>query len=277
MADDDPARRVLTLTTDFGLADPYVAAMKGVILGMSPRVTIVDISHDVQPQQLRQAVYISQSAWPYFPESAVHVVVVDPGVGTERRAVVLETPRGLFVGPDNGVLSAALPDEVLEQAGNGKPVALPAGCRAFAITSRELMREPVSATFHGRDIFAPVAAHLSLGLKPGAVGSALDAIVGLPPLRASRCEDGSLRGEVLHIDRFGNVVTDARAEDAPPGRVAVEVASRVVLGLVRTYADAEGLTALTGSSGYIELAVPGGSAAAVLGAKVGDPVVVRRA
>ncbi len=267
---------IITLTTDFGLADPYVAAMKGVILGLNPRATVVDVSHEVRPQRLLQAVFITQGAWPFFPADAVHVIVVDPGVGTARRAIALATPRGRFVGPDNGVLSAALPDEVRPPADQElAPVALPADYRAFAITNRRFLRELVSATFHGRDVFAPAAAHLSLGVPPGQLGEPVEAVLAFPPLRARCCPDGALRGQVVHIDRFGNVVTDARVEDLPEGAFIVELAGQLVPGPVRTYAEATGLAALVGSSGYVEVALPTASAAEALGGDIGDAVVVR--
>ena len=267
---------IVTLTTDFGLADPYVGVMKGVILGINPGAAIVDISHEVRPQRLLQAVFITQAAWPFFPQGTVHVVVVDPGVGTGRRAVALGTSAGCFLGPDNGVLSAALPDGVRPPFEQGlASVTLPAGCRAFAITNRRYLREPVSATFHGRDVFAPAAAHLSLGVPPEELGEGLETLLAFPPLRAHRCADGSLQAQVVHIDRFGNVVTDARAEDLPEGSFVVELAGRRVVGPVRTYAEAAGLTALVGSSGYLEVALPNGSAAATLGVDIGEGVVVR--
>ncbi|OGO50766.1 MAG: hypothetical protein A2148_03475 [Chloroflexi bacterium RBG_16_68_14] len=270
------ANPVITLTTDFGLADPYVAAMKGVILALNPRAVIVDVSHEVRPQRLLQAAFITQSAWPFFPGDAVHVAVVDPGVGTERRALALVTPRGRFLGPDNGVLSAALPDEARPPPDQGLAlVPLPAGYRAFAITNRRLLREPVSATFHGRDVFAPAAAHLSLGLRPEELGEPVEAMLTFPPLRARRDPDGVLRAQVVHIDRFGNVVTDVRAEDLPEGPFTVELAGQLVPGPVRTYAEATGLAALVGSSGYLEVALPNGSAGEALGVDIGDAVVVR--
>ena len=267
---------LLTLTSDFGLADPYVGAMKGVILGLNPRAIIVDLSHEVRPQRLLQAVYITQAAWPFFPPDAIHVVVVDPGVGTERRAVALVAPGGCFLGPDNGALSAALPDEPRMAAGSGAaPVALPVGCRAFAITNRRYLREPVSATFHGRDVFAPAAAHLSLGVAPERLGEPVRELIALPPLRAQRRPDGTLRAQVVHIDRFGNVVLDARGEDLPEGAFTVELVGHIVPGPVRTYAEATGPAALVGSSGYLEVALPNGSAAAALGVDVGDEAFLR--
>lgn len=268
------ARAIITLTTDFGLADPYVAAMKGVILALNPEATIVDVSHAVRPQRLLQGVYLTQAAWPAFPPEAIHVVVVDPGVGSERRALVLETPRGLFVGPDNGVLSSALPEEARPASGPAL-VEVPAGCRAFSITNRRYLREPVSATFHGRDVFAPAAAHLSLGVPPEELGEPVDSLLAFPPLRARRCPDGALQARVLHIDRFGNVITDVRADDLPDGAFTVELAGRLVPGPVRTYADASGLAALVGSSGYLEIALPNGSAADALHVDIGDAAVLR--
>ncbi len=279
MAAPDIGRRsIITLTSDFGLADPYVAAMKAVILNISPAVTLVDVSHEVRPQRLLQAVFITQGAWPFFPRGAIHMAVVDPGVGTNRRALTLITPEGAFVGPDNGVLSSALPDGARPAASQGRSVVpVPAGCRAFAITNPRFLREPVSATFHGRDVFAPAAAHLSLGVAPEELGEPVETLLAFPPLRAARCPDGSLQGQVVHIDRFGNAVTDACAEDLPEGALVVEVAGRRVPGLVRTYAEASGLAALVGSSGYLEVALPSGNAAEALGVEICDAVLVRAA
>jgi len=270
-------RPLITLTTDFGLSDPYVAAMKGVILGISPDAHVIDISHGVRPQRVLHATFITQSAWPYFPDGALHVAVVDPGVGTDRRALALVTPRGCFVGPDNGALSAALPDGARPRDGdNVAPVPLPGGYRAFTIANPRYLQQPVSATFHGRDVFAPAAAHLSMGLSPHELGEPVDHVLAFPPLRARRRHDGSLEARVIHIDRFGNIVTDARAADLPDGAVAVELAGESVPGLVRTYVGASGLVALVGSSGYLEVAQPDESAANSLAVEIGDPVLVRR-
>ena len=271
--------RIITLTTDFGLADPYVAAVKGAILSVNPQATVVDISHEVAPQRIVQAVYLAGCAWPHFPPGSIHVAVVDPGVGTERRAVIVEGPGGLYVGPDNGVLSAALPEEARSMARGEGPAAipLPQGYRAFLIAEARFLRQPVSDTFHGRDVFAPAAAHLSLGVSPEEFGQRVGSLLALPPIRAEHRADGALVGRVLHVDRFGNLVTDVRAEDLPRGRLLVEIVGQTVGGPARTYAEAEGLTALVGSSGYLEVAEPGGSAAASLGAGVGEAVVVRAA
>ena len=269
-------RAVITLTTDFGLGDPYVAAMKGVILGINPEANVVDVSHSVRPQRVVQAAFITQCAWPFFPDGTVHVAVVDPGVGSGRLALALETPRGCVVGPDNGVLSSALPEEARPPAAAGLArVKLPEGYRAFSITNRRYLLEPVSATFHGRDVFAPAAAHVSMGVAVHELGEEVDSMLALPPLRACRRGDGSLEGSVLHIDRFGNAIMDARADDLPDGPFEVDVAGASVPGPAQTYAGAAGLVALIGSSGYLEVALPNGSAANELAIGIGDPVLVR--
>ncbi len=270
----ESAQPIITLTTDFGLSDAYVGAMKGVLLSINPRASIVDVTHGVRPQQILQAAFLTQAAWPHFPDGAIHVAVVDPGVGTERRAVAIETPHGRFVGPDNGVLSATLPDEARPEAG-AAPVALPVRCRAFEITDARYLRDQVSATFHGRDIFAPAAAHLSLGVPIEDLGERLDRIVALPALRARRMTDGSLAGQVVHIDHFGNVITDIRAGDLPAQEFVVLIGRHRVPGPVPTYASATALCALAGSSGYIEIALPNGNAARELGCAIGDTATLQ--
>ena len=272
------ANPVITLTTDFGLDDPYVAAMKGVILTISPEATIVDISHAVRPQAIEQGAFLLASAWPYFPHGSIHVGVVDPGVGTERRALAVRTPAATFVGPDNGLLSPALPDEAREAAwGHDQPVPvrLPEGYRAVSLTSEAYFRQPVSSTFHGRDIFAPVAAHISLGVALEELGPPVEEVLALAPFRARHQPDGSLRGRVIHIDVFGNLVTDIRCEDLPTEGPTVEVAGRRIVGLSLTYQEDAEIVAVVGSSGYLEIAAPKASAAELLGAALGMPVLVR--
>jgi S-adenosylmethionine hydrolase len=268
---------VITLTSDLGLQDPYVGAMKGVILAINPAAAIVDITHGVRPQAIEQAAFLLGAAWPYFAPGTIHVVVVDPGVGTERRALAMRTPQETFVGPDNGVLSAALPDQVREEASDADGAAevrLPSGHRAVSLSNEAYFRHPVSSTFHGRDIFAPVAAHLSLGAPLEELGPPVESILALPPFRA-RCQaDGSLAGRVIHIDAFGNLVTDVRCADLPPQPI-VEVAGGRIEGVSTTYGEGRGLLAVTGSSGYLEISVADGNAARYLRAELGVPVVVR--
>jgi S-adenosylmethionine hydrolase len=275
---DIMANPIITLTTDFGLEDPYVAAMKGVILTINPEATIVDISHAARAQAIEQGAFLLASAWPYFPRGCIHVGVVDPGVGTERRALTLQTPAATFMGPDNGLLSPALPDEVREAAwGHDQPVLvrLPEGYRAVSLTNEAFFRQPVSSTFHGRDIFAPVAAHISLGVPLEELGPPVEQMLALAPFRARRQPDGSLRGRVIHIDVFGNLVTDVRCEDLPTERPTVEVAGRRIVGLSLAYQEGAEIVAVVGSSGHLEIAAPKANAAELLEAALRMPVLVR--
>jgi S-adenosylmethionine hydrolase len=255
---------IITLTTDFGLSDAYVAAMKGVILGINPEARLVDICHTIRPQNIAQAAFVLSTAYQFFPEKTVHVVVVDPGVGTERKAVILRTPSADFVAPNNGVLSY-----VIEQSAKSM--------EAFTITRPQFWQTPVSPTFHGRDIFAPVAAHLSLGRPPTDFGEKISSLTVLPLLHPHREPDGSLAGHVLHIDSFGNLITTIRDGDLPQDKkkITIEIGNRVIQELSRTYAEASGLLALIGSSGHLEISLKEGNAAAFLNARVGDEVRIR--
>jgi S-adenosylmethionine hydrolase len=269
---------IVTLTTDFGLSDAYVAAMKGVILGINPGVRLVDICHTVKPRNIARAAFILGTAYPFFPGGTVHLVVVDPGVGSKRRSVILKTSSAFFVAPDNGVLSY-----IVEQSSPGSDMGdtdslperqLGSGLEAIAITRSQFWRSPVSPTFHGRDIFAPVAAHLSLGQPPSDFGEPITSLKTLTIARPQRKPDGSLVGNILHSDTFGNLVTSIRCRDVLPvtGTLVTEVGGRIISGLVNTYAEGEGLMALLGSSGYLEVSLRDGSARDLLGADVGDEV-----
>ena len=269
----------IVLTTDFGTSDPYVGVIKGVILTINPQATIVDLTHQIQPQNLQQASFILGTSHRFFPTGATHVVVVDPGVGTDRRALLVETPAARFLAPDNGVLSHVL-EEYLEAppAETGR-VAVPPGCAAYELTNPEYWLHPVSNTFHGRDIFAPVAAHLSLGVAPKELGQPVADLVWLP-LRQSQREARGIRGEVIIADHFGNLITNIPAEWlAKAKEVKVEVKGRIIPRISRTFHDdssqpEEELLALVGSHGYLEIAIRDGSAARSLSAAVGEPVVV---
>ena len=251
---------IIALTTDFGIDDPYVAAMKGVILSINPRVTIVDICHTIEPQNIAQAAFVLSTIYHYFPEGTIHIVVVDPGVGTERRAVLLITPLAFFLAPDNGVLSY-----VIEETP-------PEDLQAITLSNPHFWLFPVSATFHGRDIFAPVAAHLSLGTSPQDFGDQIDTLFTLPMPRPKIGEDGVLSGHILHIDRFGNLITDIRMEDLPKGNLFIDVGGHFIESLSPSYAEGEELLAIIGSSGRLEISLKNGNAAALLRAKVGSPV-----
>jgi len=267
---------IITLTTDFGLTDAYVAAMKGVILDINREVTIIDVCHTIAPQNIAQAAFILSTAHQFFPARTIHVVVVDPGVGTERRAIILRTPRFDFVAPDNGVLSYVIEPFLKERLRPAqRQAALPLELEAVSITRPEFWRSPVSPTFHGRDIFAPVAARLSLGASPEEFGEVIRSITLLPEHRPYQESAGTLVGRIVHIDHFGNLITNFKREDLPEEPFAVEVSNRFISRLSRTYGESEGLLALIGSGGYLEIAVKGGSARDFLGAAVGDDVKIR--
>lgn len=273
----DADRSIVTLCTDFGTADYWVAAMKGVILAINPRAFVVDLTHEIAPQDIEEAAFVAGPAWAEFPPGCIHVCVVDPGVGTRRAGLVVQTGRALFVGPDNGVLSAALPEEARPAGGRARRLPLPLGCRAFHLTNESLFRRPVSDTFHGRDIFAPVAAHLSCGLSPREVGEPAGRMLLLPRWSAEEKADGTLAGRVVHVDRYGNLWTTVRVEQLPAGPFVVGIAGQQAPGPYPSFEAGPELKALVGSTGHLEIALRRGSAAARLGAGRGTPVVVQSA
>jgi len=269
--------RVITLTTDFGWSDGFVGAMKGVILNLNPNATIVDLTHDIAPQNVEQGAFLFAASARYFPADAVHVVVVDPGVGSARRAIAVQAGKTLFVAPDNGVLSFALRDWRLEIR---SPISsLPSPTRAVHLNKPEYWLPRVSNTFHGRDIFAPVAAHLSLGVPLEALGDPIDDWVRLSGHAMPSRAGDQIAGRVVHIDHFGNVVTNIGAEllaGMERARTVVRIGGRVVRGVKATYADAAPgeLVALVSSSWHLEVAMREGNAAQALGASIGDEIVV---
>ena len=273
---------IITLTTDFG-AGEYAASMKGAALTVNPGAVLVDISHDVPPQDVAHGAFVLGACYRSFPKRAIHVAVVDPGVGGSRRPLLLVTPDAAFVGPDNGIFTFVLRDHAGAETLGARCRALfkqmqvdvPPGCRAFELSRREYWRHPVSATFHGRDIFAPVAAHLSLGVEPGAMGGEVYELTALNVPAPAVSENG-VSGVVVHVDRFGNLVTNIPVESLPLGKAVVETGGVAIVGTSRTYSDGDGLMALIGSHGYLEVAESNGSAAARLGAGVGAPVTCWR-
>jgi S-adenosylmethionine hydrolase len=263
------APRIITLTTDFALRDGYVASMKGVILSIVGDVAIVDVSHSVAPQSVDEGAFLLASVWPYFPGSTIHLTVVDPGVGTERRPVAVQTARGTFVGPDNGVFAPALAAIGAIDAGTGTLI----DAEAVELTEESYRRHPTSRTFHGRDIFAPAAAHLAAGTPLGRLGPAIESLktLVLPGFTRRR---GALVGSVTHVDAFGNVITSIPAH-ALPDQPVVRMGEATIEGLSTSYQDRP-LGALIGSTGFLEVAVRNGNAAQYLGVRRGDPVEVRK-
>ena len=253
---------IITLTTDFGFQDHFVAAMKGIILGIAPRAAIVDISHDIPPFEILAGAFVLSEAYRSFPKKTVHVAVVDPGVGTERRPILVEAAGQFFIAPDNGLLSMVYQAEKH---------------RVRAIGNRKYWLKDVSRTFHGRDIFAPSAAHLARGASPASFGKTLHDYVQLSAIHPVRQSRSAWTGAVLHVDRFGNLITNFHIRDYESIRTRpfeITVGLRRVIHLALTFAEGrpEELVAIVGSSGYIEIAVNQGSAAKQLGCGAGAPV-----
>ncbi len=272
---------IITLTTDFGYNDAYVGAMKGAILSINPEAHIVDITHSIEPQNILQAAFILSTAYRYFPKQTVHLAIVDPGVGSERHGIILKTPTAIFVAPDNGILSYVIADlfaideHSLDEPGRElTEVVFKTGLEAAAITDPRFWRHPVSPTFHGRDIFAPVAAGLSLGISLYEFGEKINSLHIFPIPKPYLDSEGNLVGKVLHIDHFGNLITNVRNSDLPGKNVTVDVADYRIQGVSDYYAQKEGLMAIVGSSGYLEIALRDGNACQFLGATVGDKVKV---
>jgi len=263
------SRKVITLLTDFGVQDYFVASMKGVILTINPEAVIVDITHDIPPQDVFKAALTLWACYKYFPPGAIHIVVVDPGVGTERKPLIIQTRNYFFVGPDNGVLSVAAEDDGV--------------VRVFEIDVSKLRgRERVSYTFHGRDIFAPAAAYLSLGVPPEEIGKPIDNYVRLRLEKPKRISDRTFECQIVYIDRFGNVYTSVREEhlrelgqiskvkvELPDGRM-VEMPFCKSYGYVQPGRE----VALINSEGFLELAVNFGNFSEKYGVKVLDKVII---
>ena len=255
--------RVITLITDFGTADTYAGVMKGVILSNNPAVAVVDITHEIAPQDVRGACFALHTAFSWFPKKTIHLVVVDPGVGSERRPLIVETENYFFVGPDNGVFTPIL-----------------AGQQVKAVYEITALPEKASATFHGRDIFAPVAARISRGVKPAQIGAPVSDYIVLDWPQPVPVKAGVAEGEILHSDRFGNLITNFSRthirELTGGGDFYLRCAGRSIKQLVPSYAYAKPgqLCYVFGSTDFLEIAVANGSAAARLKARRGDPVML---
>lgn len=256
---------LITLTTDFGNREGYPAAMKGVIYTIAPEAKIVDITHEIQPQNLYEAAFILEINVFFFPPGTVHIVVVDPGVGTERRPLVGRIGDQYLVAPDNGVITRLL----LRSGREGWPTAF------MHADQPEYWRSGISATFHGRDIFAPLGAHLAAGVPLEALGSLIQDPIRLPLQIPERTPDG-VCGEIIHIDHFGNAISNLRAGDLPRGEnLQVILCGQAIHGLSRTFSDhASGeLLALWDSSGYLMVSEFGGLKQ--IQPQVGEPICVR--
>lgn len=257
--------KLITLITDFGHKDPFVGIMKGVIFSINPNANIIDLSHGIAPQDLTAGALMLRYSAPFFPHGTIHVAVVDPGVGTERRPLLIESEECFFIGPDNGVLSLAL---------EGKKIS-----RTVKLSNETYHLKPTSATFHGRDIFAPVAAYLSLGVPPQDFGETVNDLIRLPwPAVTKR--DGMLVGKVIYIDGFGNLITNIHDRDLSlfqAERLMVSVAGVTVRGLAPHYGGGEekSYAALINSWGLLEISAFKRNAQLLCGAKIGDEVFIR--
>jgi len=252
-------------------------------LTINPAATIVDISHCIAPQNIPQAAYVIDAAFHYFPPGTIHVVVVDPGVGTCRKSIAVKAAGHFFVAPDNGVLTYAI-RRALEDAhfvtrgvtlATATQVDLGDAVEAVALANRRFWRTPISPTFHGRDIFAPVAAHLSLEVPFRDLGDSVKNVCAFPVAGYQSLPDGTLVGRIIDIDRFGNLVTDIRDKEVTKGDPTVQIGKFTVKGLSRTYSDREGLLALIGSNNYLEIALQNGSARDYVKGQIGDEVRVK--
>lgn len=259
-------RGIITLLTDFGTEDGYVAAMKGVILSINPDATIIDISHQIPPQDITAGAFVLSQSAPFFPRGTVHIAVVDPGVGGKRKPILIETDKYFFVGPDNGIFSVTLQREKVK--------------RKIYLTNKDYFLGHISSTFHGRDIFSPVAAYLSLGIDPAVLGKKIKKIKDLG-FKKPYVKGRKITGEIIHIDRFGNLITNIDEgllkRVFKTGRFKVEVCDNIIEKFVPaySYAKKDEIISLIGSSGLLEIAKRDADAGQELGAEKGDRVEIR--
>jgi S-adenosylmethionine hydrolase len=259
---------IITLTTDFGTADYFVAAMKGVILSRNPTARITDITHEIPPQDIEAGAFILLTACASFPPSTIHVAVVDPGVGSSRKPILIMAGDQFFVGPDNGLFSYVC---------DRLPVT-----RIFHLTNAKYFLEPVSPTFNGRDIFAPIAAALSSGVKPEELGTEITDYVRLKSLTAETSRDGKIKARVIHIDHFGNCITNITRDELSPEQIEAGARLRIKGKTIKSFrnyfaeksSSRDKVFAVWGSAGFLEIAVANASAAKLLRVQRSDAVVV---
>jgi len=258
--------KIITLTTDFGLRDPYVAEMKAVILKISPNAKIVDITHEIEKFNKRMGAYVLAAACPYFQKGTIHMAVIDPGVGTEREAILIQTKNGYFIGPDNGVLALAAKSQGIKHI--------------YRIENPKFMLPRISNTFHGRDIFAPAAAYLTNGISPSEFGPEIPEIV-MPKFAKIIKRKNAMTGEVIHIDGFGNIITNLREEDCEIMGMKKTVKlklkyTRLKLKLCKAYSQvkAHQPLAIIGSHNFLEISINQGNAAENFQTRVRDKITL---
>lgn len=258
---------IITLITDFGLQDGYIGVMKGVMANINPSANVIDISNTIAAQDIFQAACVLNNSYNYFPKGTIHVVVVDPGVGSNRKILCLKTEDYLFLAPDNGVLSFVIEKE-------GSP-------SIREVTNGKFFLPPISNTFHGRDVFAPVAAHLSKGVNHKELGERIDKVNKIDLPKPILSTDGKLTAEIIYVDSFGNLITNVNKEvidrmKVETERVSITMGRRRINGICSSYTDVGDNEALAifGSSGYLEISVNLGNAGDVLKLKKGDKLIL---
>ena len=257
---------IITLLTDFGTKDHYVASMKGIILSIHPSCTLVDLTHEVSPYNIKQGAFLLAHAYSTFPKGTIHLAVVDPGVGGSRRPILIVTSNYFFIGPDNGLFTLALRKEKVEQL--------------IALMNQRYFLPQVSFTFHGRDIFAPVAGYLSLGVKPKSFGKEMDSLVELD-FQRPHIQGERLIGQILHIDPFGNLISNIDEQQlhhfSRQRPMIVEVGKKEVIGLKKGYWEVKKgrWIALIGSGGFLEVSIKEGNAQKALKVKEGDKIQIK--
>ena len=270
-ASQRPGHPLITLLTDFGLADYFVGALKGVILSINPLVSIVDLTHEIPPQDVAAGAFALMASYQSFPSETVHVAVVDPGVGSDRRPILVSAGNHFFVGPDNGIFSYIYEKET--------------GHKTFHLTNEKYFRHPVGATFHGRDIFAPVAAALSAGTTPADFGPEISDEKRLPSLNSVKQTRGKVKGRIVHIDRFGNCITNITRSVLPlemENGARLQINGETIRSFRRFFSDSrdesggsDKLFGVWGSAGFLEIAAMNRSAAKMLRAKTGQNVILK--
>lgn len=268
----------ITLLTDFGTRDYFAGAMKGAILSVNPRANIIDITHEIAPQDVRAAAFTLANYYKNFPRGTIHVCVVDPGVGSSRRAVLVQTGDYFFLAPDNGLLSFIFDEAENEESASRLPQGFsPRGFRVFELANEKYFAAAVSRTFHGRDVFAPVAAHLSNGVEPGQFGAEIEDFIRFETAKPRKISADETIAEIIHIDRFGNLVTNLKTEDLP-AKFAVEVNETRIERHQKFYAEAAKgeIFSITGSAGFLEIVAFRDSAEALLKAEAHQKILLRR-
>lgn len=264
-----PSVPIITLLTDFGTRDTYVGVMKGVIAGINPAARVIDLCHDISPQNVREAAFLLLGSFDYFPPGTIHIAVIDPAVGSDRLALCVRSGDYFFIGPDNGVLSMAC-----YRAGRPK---------IFRLENKDYFLKNQSSTFHGRDIFAPAGAYLSAGLPIESLGPPTRSIKRIRLPRTHRIAGKRITGRIVHADNFGNLITNIRKKTirdvfprAHPGKLTITCSDHQIVGLNRTYSDASSGAplALIGSYDLMEIAVRDGNAMLTLGATLDDRITI---